>query len=228
MVLGPEGSAPGLLLDIDGTLVDSAYFHVLAWQRSLTAAGFDVPSYRIHRLIGMGGDQFVQALLGDEAEREQGDELRAGWEEEYHSLLPEVRALPGAAELIERAGDAGLRVVFASSSPGEHLERYLELVGASALRDRATTSDDVESTKPAPDLIEVALGLAGTRQAVLVGDATHDVRAAARAGIGTVCLRSGGYGEEELRAAGALAVYETPADLAGRTGELARFARTAA
>jgi HAD superfamily hydrolase (TIGR01549 family) len=219
------GSA--LLLDIDGTLVDTAYLHALAWQRALSSHHFVVPAYRIHRLIGMGGDQFVSALLGDDVEREQGDALRAAWEEQFEPMRAEVRALPGAAELIVRARDTGWRVVFASSSPADYLEQYLELLGASDLRDWATTSDDVAATKPAPDLIEVALDIAGTRQAVLVGDATHDVRAAARAGIPTVCVLTGGYGAAELREAGALEVLPTPGDVSERLAELDRHANGA-
>jgi HAD superfamily hydrolase (TIGR01549 family) len=215
---------PGLLLDIDGTLVDSAYFHVVAWQRSLRANGLDAPAFRIHRLIGMGGDQLVAALLGEAAEREHGDALRAGWKAEYAPLLAEVRALPGAADLVERAEAGGWRVVFASSSPAQHLERYLALIGASELSERATTSEDVKATKPAPDLIEAALEKARTRRAVLVGDATHDVVAATRAGIATVCVLTGGYGKAELMGAGARAVYETPAELCGRLDELGPFA----
>jgi HAD superfamily hydrolase (TIGR01549 family) len=213
---------PALLLDLDGTLVDTAYLHVVAWQRALAANRFEVPAFRIHRLIGMGGDQLVPTLLGDEVEAEHGDDLRAGWQEQYEPLLGEVRPLPGAAELIQQAEGGGWRVVFASSSPARHLDHYLRLLAASALRERATTSDDVGRTKPAPDLIEAALGLAGTRSALLVGDSTHDVRAAERAGIGTVCLLTGGYGAEELLEAGALAVYETPADLIARLDELER------
>jgi phosphoglycolate phosphatase-like HAD superfamily hydrolase len=117
--------------------------------------------------------------------------------------------------------------VFASSSPAKHLEDYLQLLNARALRERATTSDDVERTKPEPDLIEAALGLAGTRSALLVGDSTHDARAAERAGIGTICLLTGGYCAEELLEAGALAVYETPADLIERLDELRRLPSTA-
>src|SRR5205085_11104576 len=108
---------------------------------------------------------------------------------------------------------AGWRVVFASSAPTKHLDQYLDLLAASSLREWATTSDDVEDTKPAPDLIGVALRLAGTQRAVLVGDSTHDVRAAERAGIRTVCVLTGGYGEAELLAAGAAAVYESPEQL---------------
>jgi len=214
----------GLLLDVDGTLVDTAYLHTLAWQRACSANGFEVAAYRIHRLIGMGGDQLVPALLGEEVERERGDALRNAWQEQYEPMMGEVRALPGAAELIHRAHDEGWRVIFASSSPAGHLEHYLELLVASALREQATTSDDVARTKPAPDIVAVALEMAGTTSAVLVGDSTHDVRAAARAGIGCVGVLTGGYGEAELHEAGALAVYETAAHLALRLDDLERFA----
>jgi HAD superfamily hydrolase (TIGR01549 family) len=210
-----------LLLDLDGTLVDTAYLHTRAWQLALHANGYDVPAYRVHRLIGMGGDQFVTALLGENAEREDGDALRAGWEGEYEPLLEEVRALPGAGALVRHADEAGWRVVFASSAPAEHLERYLGLIGAAWLRDRATTSDDVDSTKPAPDLIEVALQVAGTREALLVGDSTHDVVAAARSGIPTVGVLTGGYSTAELMDSGAVAVYSSPEEIVNRFDELA-------
>jgi HAD superfamily hydrolase (TIGR01549 family) len=219
--------SPGLLLDVDGTLVDTAYLHTLAWQRACSANGFEVAAYRIHRLVGMGGDQFVPALLGEEVERERGDALRNAWKEQYEPMMGEVRALPGAAELIHRAHDEGWRVVFASSSPAEHLEHYLELLDASGLRAQATTSDDVARTKPAPDIVAVAQEMAGTTSAVLVGDATHDVRAATRAGIGCVGVLTGGYGEAELHDAGALAVYETAAHLALRLDDLESFAQLA-
>ncbi len=224
MVLSSARKDAALLLDVDGTLVDTAYLHTLAWQRACSANGFEVAAHRIHRLIGMGGDQFVPALLGEEAERELGDALRDAWQEHYEPLMPEARALPGASELIYRAHDEGWLIVLASSSPAAHLEHYLELLGATGLRDRATTGDDVARTKPAPDIVALALEMAGTTAAVLVGDSTHDVRAAARAGIGCVGLLTGGYGEAELHDAGALAVYETPAQLAERLGDLERFA----
>jgi HAD superfamily hydrolase (TIGR01549 family) len=228
VVLSPgRSAAAALLLDVDGTLVDSAYLHTLAWQRACSAHGFDVPAYRIHRLIGMGGDQLVPALLGERIEHELGDALRAAWQEHYEALIGEVRALPGAAELIRRAHEGGWNVVLASSSPAGHLDHYLRLLDATGLHDRATTSDDVSRTKPAPDIVAVALELAGTSSAVLVGDSTHDVRAATQAGIGTVCVLTGGYGEAELREAGALAVHETPAQLAGRLDDLERLVHLA-
>ena len=224
MVLRPTHDV-ALLLDIDGTLVDSAYLHAIAWQRACSASGFDVPAYRIHRLIGMGGDQFVTALLGEAAERERGDELRLAWQENYEPLLLEVRALPGAAELIRCAQNSGWNVVFASSSPERHLDHYLRLLGAEALRQSATTSEDVRETKPEPDIVQAALLLAGAPHALLIGDSTHDVLAARRAGIGTIGVLSGGYGQSELREAGALQVHATPADLVERLGEFRVLAR---
>jgi HAD superfamily hydrolase (TIGR01509 family) len=222
-VTGGNASARALLLDLDGTLVDTAYLHTLAWQRALAARRRVVPAYRIHRLIGVGGDKFVSALLGDDAEREFGDELRALWGTFYGSIIEEARVLPGAAELIEYAGGDGWTVVFASSAPASQLDRYLDLLGASSLRDHATTGDDVEETKPAPDIVEQALGLAGTRRALLVGDSTHDVLAASRAGIRAVCLLAGGYGKAELLEAGASGIYDTPADLLGHFQQLTRL-----
>ena len=223
-VAGGDGAGDGhpyaLLLDLDGTLVDTAYLHTVAWQRALRASGFDVPAYRIHRLIGMGGDQLVASLLGESVEQARGEELGAAWQKEYEPLLPEARVLPGAAQLIRHAENSGWRVIFASSSPAEHLEHYLGLLAATALRACATTSDDVDQTKPAPDLIEVALGLAGTRRAVLVGDSPHDVRAAAQAGIPAVCVLTGGYSSAELGEAGALRTYETPEEIVHRFHEL--------
>jgi HAD superfamily hydrolase (TIGR01549 family) len=217
---GADDVPHALLLDVDGTLVDSAYLHAVAWQRALRASGFDVPAYRIHRLIGMGGDQLVAALLGRHVQETRGEELSAGWQEQYEPLLHEVRPLPGAASLIRHARQAGWRVVFASSSPAEHLEHSLGLLDATGLRDCATTADDVDQTKPEPDLIAVALGLAGTRRAILVGDSPHDVRAAARAGIPSVCVLTGGYSSAELGDAGAVRVYEAPEEIVHRFHEL--------
>jgi HAD superfamily hydrolase (TIGR01549 family) len=215
-----DGEPYALLLDLDGTLVDTAYLHTLAWQRALRASGLAVPAYRIHRLVGMGGDQLVSALLGESVQEERGEELSAAWRDHYEPLLHDVRALPGAAQLIRHAQGAGWRIVFASSSPAEHLECYLHSLDATALRDSATTSDDVERTKPAPDLIEVALDLAGTRRALLVGDSPHDVRAAARAAIPCICVLTGGYSAAELTDAGALRTYETPEEIVHRFHEL--------
>jgi HAD superfamily hydrolase (TIGR01549 family) len=217
-----------LLLDVDGTLVDTAYLHTVAWQRAAARFGHEVEARRIHRLIGMGGDKLVPTLLGEEVEAIQGDALRDAWREEYEPLRSEIRALAGARELIHAAERAGWRVVFASSAPADHLEQYLQLVGVESKKDDATTSDDVEESKPEPDIVGVALEEAGTHAAVLVGDSTHDVEAARRAGIPCVCVLTGGYGEAELSDAGAAMVLDGPDEVAERLADLEPLAAGAA
>jgi HAD superfamily hydrolase (TIGR01549 family) len=229
VVLGtPRAASRALLLDVDGTLVDTAYLHTLAWQRAAARRGHLVEARRIHRLVGMGGDKLVPALLGEEVEEREGDALREAWSEEFEALRPEVRALPGAHELLEAADRGGWNVVFASSAPADHLDQYLRLIGGEGRRDDATVSDDVDETKPEPDIVGVALERAGTHAAVLVGDATHDVEAARRAGIPCACVLTGGYGEAELLDAGAAFVCEDAAAMAERLAELESLAAGAA
>ncbi|HEY8465955.1 MAG TPA: HAD family hydrolase [Solirubrobacterales bacterium] len=209
-----------VILDIDGTLVDSNYHHALAWDRAFTAAGVAVPLWRIHRHIGMGGDQLVEALAGSDVERELGDRIRAAEGERYAELIGEVRPVPGARELIEALKRAGRLVILASSAKEDEVDHYLDLLGARELTDGWTTSADVEATKPEPDLVRAALKLAErqgwipTERADLIGDSVWDVEAAARAGVSPTGVLTGGFGEEELRAAGAIAVYQSVAELA--------------
>ena len=174
------------LLDVDGTLVDSNYQHVLAWQRAFTDHDLAVPAWRIHRHLGMGGDQLVPALVGDGVEHEHGDDLRASWRNEFDPLLAEVRPLEGATELIRALRDLGLTVVLASSGPAEHVERYVDLVRARDLAAARTTADDVGTTKPAPDLLEVAMRKAGGSSVVTIGDSTWDCEASRR--LGAACI----------------------------------------
>src|SRR5436309_3179418 len=145
------------ILDLDGTLVDSNYLHALAWSRTFHAAGIDVPLWVLHRHVGMGGDQFVPAIAGERVEREQGDALREAWREQFLPLLDEVRPLPGAHDLLQTLHERGLTVALASSAPQEDLDHYLDLLDAHDLVETATTSADVEQTKPAPDLVGVVL-----------------------------------------------------------------------
>jgi HAD superfamily hydrolase (TIGR01509 family) len=208
------------LLDVDGTLIDSNYHHALAWYRAFRRHDIVLPLWRIHRAIGMGGDQLVPALVGPELDREKGDDIRAARDEIYTGgLIDEVAPLEGAHELIAELKDRGLRVVLASSSPLDELERYLDLLEARELADAWTTKDDVEATKPEPDLILAALEKAKTRSAVLVGDTRWDVEAASKAGVETVCLLTGGWSKQELREAGAVVVFESAADLRERLDE---------
>jgi HAD superfamily hydrolase (TIGR01509 family) len=208
------------LLDVDGTLIDSNYQHALAWYRAFRSHDIVLPMWRIHRAIGMGGDQLVPALVGPELDEEQGADIRAARDEIYTGeLIDEVAPLEGAHELIAELKDRGLQVVLASSSPRDELERYLDLLDARELADAWTTKDDVEATKPEPDLILAALEKAQTESAVMVGDTPWDVEAASKAGVETLCVITGGWSKRELREAGAIAVFESVDELRQRLEE---------
>jgi HAD superfamily hydrolase (TIGR01549 family) len=199
-----------LILDIDGTLVDTNYHHAIAWQRAFRAHGHQVPAWKIHRHVGMGGDQFVPAVLGEEVDEDRGEALREGHGKAYMEMIEEVEALPGARELLEEVDEEGLSVVLASSAKQEEVDHYLDLLDA---RDRVagwTTSADVEQTKPEPELLEAAMEKAGGDGPwLMVGDSVWGVRAAANADVPTLGVLSGGFSEEELRNAGAAAVVES-------------------
>ena len=207
------GTAQVAILDVDGTLVDSNYQHALAWYRTFCDAGILLPVWRIHRHIGMGGDQLVPALAGEDVEDERGDELREAWRTHFEPLREEIRPLPGAHGLLAELRRRGFEVVLASSAPQQDLDHYLGLLDAGGLVDDATTSSDVEQTKPAPDLVAVALEKARGGDAVMVGDSVWDVHAAGRIDVPTIGLLTGGYAAAELREAGAVAVFEDPAAL---------------
>jgi len=202
------------LLDVDGTLVDTNYHHALAWHRALHAHGHPVQMWKVHRHIGMGGDQILEALIGAEAEAEQGDAIREAEAKAYAELIGEVEPMEGARELIEKLRDAGASVILASSAKQEEVDHYLDLLEARELVDGWTTSADVESTKPDPDLVLAALAKAGNDEpAVMVGDSVWDVKAAKAAGVPTLAVLTGGFSEAELREAGASQVVESIADL---------------
>jgi HAD superfamily hydrolase (TIGR01509 family) len=211
--------AQAALLDVDGTLIDSNYHHALAWYRAFRRSGIVLPLWRIHRHVGMGGDQLVPALVGTRMNEERGEELRAARDEEYAQLIGEVAPLEGARELITDLKQRGLTVVLASSAPEDEIDHYLELLDARELADAWTTDDDVEATKPEPDLVQAALEKAGTEEAVMVGDTPWDVEAARKAGLETICVITGGFSEQELRDAGAVAVFESVEELRKRLEE---------
>jgi len=205
------------ILDIDGTLVDSNYQHTLAWYGALREHGHTVSMYRIHRHIGMGGDQMVAALLGDEVEERQGDEIRDAEKQRYMGqYIESVQPLDGARDLIARLKDAGREVVLASSAKPEEVEHYLDLLDARKLADAWTTSGDVEQTKPEPDLINAALQKLSDGNAVMVGDSTWDCRAARNAGVETIAVLTGGFSAQELFDAGALSVFSSMPELLDR------------
>jgi HAD superfamily hydrolase (TIGR01509 family) len=203
------------VLDIDGTLVDTNYHHAIAWYRAFSQHGFVLPLWRIHRHIGMGGDQLVAALAGEGFDREQGDDVRAAEKVLYTELIGEVQPLKGARELIEDLKGNGHTVVLASSAKSEELEHYLTLLDARSLADDWTDSSDVEATKPEPDLLLAALAKVDARpkDAVMIGDSTWDCEAAKRARVRSVGVLTGGFSEQELRDAGASRVYRAVEEL---------------
>ena len=205
--------ARAAVLDVDGTLVDTNYQHALCWYRAFRTHGLTIPVWRLHRHVGMGGDKFVSAVAGDDVEERLGDELREEWERRFDELIGEVAALEGARDLIVELKERGRAVVLASSAIEKHLDHFLDLLDARDLADSWTTKDDVEQSKPEPDLVNAALAKAGTRDAAMLGDTPWDVEAARKAGLQTVCLMTGGFSEHELRDAGAVAVFESIADL---------------
>jgi HAD superfamily hydrolase (TIGR01509 family) len=198
------------ILDIDGTLVDTNYHHAIAWYRAFLQSGVTLPPWRIHRHIGMGGDQLVAALAGGDFDAEDGDDVRAAEKALYMAVIHEVRPFADARELLEELDRRGHPMVLASSAKPEEVEHYLDLLGARDLADGWTDSGDVERTKPEPDLVTAAIEKAGARDgAVMVGDSTWDCEAAGRAGIPAVAVLTGGFSEAELRDAGAIRVFES-------------------
>ncbi len=210
------------ILDIDGTLVDTNYHHTLAWYRAFREHDLVLAMWRIHRHIGMGGDQLVRALAGEDFEDSKGDAVRDTEKQRYSELIGEVEALEGARDLIVRLKDEGHSVVLASSAKEDEVEHYVDLLDARELTDAWTTSADVETTKPAPDLVEAALEHGnGEDGAVMVGDSTFDCEAAGRAGVPTLAVLTGGFSEQELREAGAEGVYHSPQEILERFEETA-------
>ena len=197
-----------VLFDVDGTLVDSTYFHVVAFWRAFHDAGHRVPARDIHRRIGMGADRLVRETLGRDDER-----VVEGHTAHFEPYLDQVTALPGAVDLLRRCREAGLVVVLATSAAPEEVEaQERALADAADVIEAITSSADAEESKPDPDILQAALDRAGLQAAdcVFVGDAEWDVRAARELGIPCVGLLVGGIGPDELRGAGAVEVYDGP------------------
>ena len=205
---GRSAGPRAAIFDVDGTLVDSTYQHAIAWHRAFVEAGLDIPLWRAHRLIGMGGDKLVSELFGETVERHLGALLRRLHAEAFRVLRAEVSPLPGARPLLERLSADGWRVTVASSGSGDDTAWALDLAGVGDLVRDPTTGDDVDASKPDPDAISLAWQRMGRCDSVVVGDSVHDVRAAARTGLPCVTVRTGGFGGQELEAAGAIVVAD--------------------
>lgn len=202
--------AAGVLFDVDGTLVDTNYLHTIAWSRALRDAGEWAPMNALHRLVGMGGDQLVPEVLGHPCEA-----ARKRRPERYREIMGDASVFPGAAGLLQACSRAGLRVVLASSAPTSELEAMRELLGSDDAIDAQTTADEVESSKPAPDVFLAAMraGRIDPARALAVGDSVWDVQAARAAGIGCIAVETGGFSQHELSEAGARHVYRDVQEL---------------
>ena len=203
-----------VLLDIDGTLIDSNDGHARAWVDAGAELGYRIQYEDVRPLIGMGGDKVMPQLIGIESDSREGkafsERRTAIFAERY---LPSIEPFPGTRELVERIRDAGLKVVIATSANRKEMKKLLKTAGVEDLIHGATSSSDANASKPAPDIVDAALQVAGVEadSAVMLGDTPYDVAAAGRAGVSIIAFRCGGWTDETLR--GAIAVFEDPADL---------------
>ncbi|PRC42315.1 HAD family hydrolase [Mycobacterium sp. ITM-2017-0098] len=226
--MSTEKSSPAVLFDIDGTLVDSNYLHVYAWLRAFDAEGLPADSWRIHRCIGMDGTTLVRTLTED-AGQDVLDRLKSRHSEFYQKTTALLAPLPGARDLLRWVAGQGLQVVLATSAPEDELATLREILDCEDVISAVTSSEDVDTAKPKPDIVQVALDRAGVsaNDAVFLGDAVWDCEAAKRAGVRSIGVQSGGVSPAELLEAGASAVFEDAGDLLANVdstlfGELVR------
>ena len=205
----------GVLLDVDGTLIDSNDAHARSWVDAFRAFGYDITFEQVRPLIGMGGDKLVAKLTGLDNEKGKGKELSERKKKEFaERYLPTLRAFPGAHELLTRMKEQDLRLVIATSAGEDEMNDLLEQAGLDELVQRRTSSDDADRSKPDPDIVNAALSRAQLRpaDAVMLGDTPYDISAATRAKVDSIALRCGGWWRDE-DLAGAAAIYDGPADL---------------
>jgi HAD superfamily hydrolase (TIGR01509 family) len=224
----PEGPVRAALFDVDGTLVDTNYLHAVTWWEAFAQAGHVVPMAEIHRAIGMGSGLMLDKLLPQDRDTGDDADIRAAHSALYAAYRSRLRPLPGAADLLRVCKRQGLAVVLASSADEPEFNMLRAVLDAEDAIDVATFSGDVEASKPAPDLVQVALDKAGVPagEAVFTGDTVWDVQACQKAGVPCIGLLSGGISRDELTSAGAAEVYPGPGDLLASLGEslLARAA----
>ncbi|MEV0533593.1 HAD family hydrolase [Kitasatospora sp. NPDC050463] len=208
-------STAAALFDVDGTLLDTTYFHTLAWWEALRQYQRTVPASRVHRSVGMGADQLLDHLLGTDRDRDDDPAITGAHDALYARFWPVIQPLPGAPELLRACADRGWQVVLASSASGRELTVLRGALGADDVITAVTTADDVDTTKPAPDLVRAAIDRAGgeAEHVVFVGDTVWDVIAAERAHVPCVAVESGGFAAQELLGAGAAEIHRDTAAL---------------
>ena len=213
MASGTDDRPDTVLLDVDGTLIDSNYWHVVAWQLAFSETGAWQPGWRIHTAIGMGGDRLVAAVAGDSVEERLGDDVRAAWKRHYDQLISNVGAFPGATDLVNEFKARDFTVVLASSGNPDHLKIARDLLDADDAIDGVTSGEDAESSKPSGALFQVALRKARGQRAIVIGDTPWDAQAAADLPAPLIALRCGGFPDQALTEAGAGTIFDDPADL---------------
>ncbi len=220
----PDQVPRGVLFDIDGTLVDSNYLHVAAWIEAFQSVGRNVPAWKIHRAIGMDSSLMLDELLGDDAD-ELGDRAKNRHGEVYSSSAPELRALPGARDLITGLAGRGVRVVLATSAPEDELKLLRDVLDVDDFIHAVTSAEDVDQAKPDPGIVDIARERSGcaSDRLIFVGDATWDMKAAGRAGLEAVGVLTGGISADELTGAGAKTVCEGAAEVADWLSRDPRF-----
>ncbi|APX02644.1 HAD family hydrolase [Arthrobacter sp. QXT-31] len=214
----------GVLFDVDGTLIDSAYIHTLAWWHAFRQSGYDVPMARIHRCVGMGGARLVDTLLPDSRNKDEVDEaVLSAHSGVFGTYWPSLRPLDGARDLVVQCSESGLAVALASSARQQDLTALRTALSADSFIHAATSANDAENSKPEPDILVAALKAVGVEasEAVYVGDAVWDVMAANALGMPTIALTCGGTSEAELLSVGAAEVYAGPRELLENLGSSA-------
>jgi HAD superfamily hydrolase (TIGR01509 family) len=206
---------PGVLFDIDGTLVDTTYLHTVCWWEALRQADHDVPMASIHRSVGMGADKLLEHVLGPEHDHDGDERIRAAHDSLYAEYWPRLRPLPGATDLLRACANMGLRVVLASSAAAHEVSALRAVLNVDDIVAATTTSADARQSKPAPDIVAAALAQSDLEasRVVFVGDSVWDVAASGQLDIPCIGLTCGGTSRGELAGAGAIAVYHDPADL---------------